>query len=443
MIELEGRMLTGLDEFMLRLGHLKVLCGVAVNTGSSWFRINREVAKVLTRPVPIPPESVEPVAEYLRRKRLCPFVRVGKEDEWEKQSGKFRYPELVVESDDDGLHIKSENEPFEIWWQDACLASPRVVSRVGAITISAKAGSKTGLSHISDWAHFVGLIGRAGEVSAIGRLIARLGLSYVEEARHSNPYVIGFERIALAFAIIGADIDCFSRFAPMLLRADPPIRKAEGSRLFANTVQEIAREAREGRYLTVGRKNKLYENLRDLENAARRRNRDLGSTSTAWHRASSRLESYVDLGLLEKGRGGDDERFEYVYYPTTALQHAVETLDDVGNARKWLEEHLASALFAKECSGTSLDEDTLLAHLPTIASSLARPTGPLPIDAIAIGLAWVRAENDDAISISAVRQALEQLARARPRLARLSRGGIGDRAEFISLDVRKLEELTT
>lgn len=442
MIELEGRMIPGLDEFMLRLGHLKVLCAVAIDVGGSWFRFSREAAKVLTRRAGIPKDVTALVADYLQRKRLCPFQPVNKGKDTGNKPGKYRYPKLVVEADDEGLHIVSTNGQPEIWWQDLCLASPNIASRVGAITIDAKSESKTGLSHITDWAKFVGLISKGGEVSPIGRLIVELQSNTIADQYRSNPYVIGLDRIAFAFMIIGADIDCFSRMAPKLLRSNSPIRKAEGRQIFAATVQEIAREAREARYLSIGRKHKLYENVRDLENAARRGHRELGSTSTAWHRASSRLETYVDIGFLEKGRGGEEERFEYVYYSTSALERAVQSLEKAENANDWLERYLASALFGDEWSETSLDQSELLEDLPVVASSLARPTGPLPIDAVAIGLVLRRAHRGVPISISGARQALEHLALSQPEIARLSRGGFGERAEFVSLDIRKLEGLT-
>ena len=442
MIELEGRMLAGLDEFMLRLGHLKVLCAVAADVGGSWFRVNREAAKVLTKPFPIPINAVESIADYLRRKRLCPVVQVTADSEKSIEVAKYRYPDLVVEVAESELRLKSLTENPTIWWQDLCLASPGIQSRVGGITISAKGGSKTGLSHISDWAQFIGLISRAGEISPIGRLIVNLRVDAPDVELSSNPYIVGLERLALGFTIIGADIDCFSRLAPKLLRSKAPIRKADGAQIFAATVQEIAQEAREARYLSVGRKNNLYENMRDLEHATRRGKRKLGSTSTAWHRASSRLESYVDLGLLDKGRKGEEERFEYVYYPTDALERSVQSLKEAKDARDWLERYLAFSLFGHSWSGSSVKESELLSDLPLIVSSLARPTAPVPIDAVAIALVWRCAARNEAFSIASARQALEHLAVSRPEIARLSRGGSGERAEFISLDIRKLEGLT-
>jgi hypothetical protein len=433
MIELEGRMISGLDEFMLRLGHLSVLCACAAKVGSSWFRITRETAKVLMRPIPVPLESESYIADYLRRKGLC---RVGQAPK-SKSRSQYRYPDLVVDADSNSLVSTSATARPEIWWQDFCLASPGVESRVGAITVAAKSGSKTGLSHITDWAQFVSLLNRAGELSPIGRVVTKLGSEKIEE--FSNPYHIGPERIGFAFLILGADLDCFSRLAPKLLAATAPIRKSNGAKLFADAIKEIADEARTATYLSAGRTNHLYENLRDLENASRRGKKPLGSTSTAWHRTSSRLETYTDLGLLEKAKGGEEERFEYVYYPTQALERTVNSLTKAENARHWLEHFLVFALYGQD--DAELLEDQLFADLPVVVSSLARPTGPVPIDAVAVGLVLRSCERGNPISIASARNAIENLAVSRSEIARLSRGGFGERAEFVSLDIKRLEEL--
>ncbi len=447
MIPLQGAMLPGLDEFMLRLGHLVVLCDVASDVGTSWSRIGRGMAKVLTRPVPVPMPLVESVTDYLKRKRLCRIVNHPAPGQESRVEGRLRYPDLTIRVHDNrrlSLETKVEGKsPIEIWWQDRCLASPSVRSRVGAITVGAKAGSKTGVSHICDWARLIGLLSKAGEVSSVGRLIIGLRHRGGCDINSINPYILGNERLALAHHVVSADIDFFSRFVPKLSLAKSPLRKADGAELFAQTVMELCQEAREARYLTAGRKNVLLENLRDLEMAAKAGHKPLGGTSTAWHRASSRFETYVDLGLLEKGRNGDSETYEYVYYPTDALEIAARSLVSAVDARCWIENHLASAVFSCECSHTCLTEDELSLLLPDIASSLARPAGPLPIDALAVGLAWVKADRGQPTSIADCRHGLEQLAHSRPTIARLSRGGFGDRAEFITLDLRRLEGLKT
>ena len=69
MIGIEGRLIPGLDEFMLRLGHLKVLCNVSAEVDGSLTRIERETAAVLTKPIVIQPDD-NLVIEYLKSKNL-------------------------------------------------------------------------------------------------------------------------------------------------------------------------------------------------------------------------------------------------------------------------------------------------------------------------------------------------------------------------------------
>lgn len=440
MIPLEGKMLSGLDEFMLRLGHLKVLCQVAMDVGGSSFRINREAAQRLTAPVRIPESMKMAVAEYLHRKHLCAETETAGEE----RSGKdhYRYPDLVLhrEGETERLRIcaHAAKEP-EIWWQDLCLAGSGVRSRVGGITITGKSGSKTGLSHLLDWAQFTDLISPAGDVSAMGRIL-RLARKNEQLAGDDNPYVLGSEKLPLAFCLLGADIDLFSRFVPKLHSAKAPIRKAEAAQLFAAALEDVVQEARNARYLSEGRKGKLYENYRDLERPAKRSRRGLGETSTAWHRASSRLETYVDVGLLEKGLNGEEERYEYTYYPSANLEMAVLTLGKAKDGREWIERYLSGVIFAVENSDVELPTEELPALLSKAASYLARPAAPLPIDALAVGSACLQADWSTPVSIGAYRRGIEALARQNPDIARLSRGGYGDRAEFVSLNLRTLEE---
>lgn len=442
MIPLEGRMITGLDEFMLRIGHLKVLCRIASIAGGSWFRIARDAADVLTRPTPVPRTLLPEAADYLKRKRLCPVACPDKADVASRDRHNYRYTDIYLETAEDGppriRRFSGTDGLVELWWQDVCLASPDVVSRVGAVTASAKSGSKTGLSHVCDWAQFVNLIGRAGQVSPLGRIILHLSFPRGRETE-VNPYVIGVERLAFASLLLGADIDFFSRFARPLLEARSPIRKADGTRLFVNTVSGLAHEARETRLLSTERRYRIFENMRDLENAAKRGKQDIASTSTAWHRVSSRLETYTDLNLLAKGRGDASERYEYVYYPTTALERAVRSLESARDARDWIESYLTEAILDTECTKQTLTDDEVLQKLPSLVASLGRASGPKPIEAIAVGLACSRAASHQPVSIGACRESIETLARNRPDVARLSRGGFGDRAEFVSFDMRQLE----
>jgi hypothetical protein len=433
MIPLEGRLLAGLDEFMLRLGHVKVLCAAATENRGSSSRIVREAAALLTRPVRVPEESMPAVTTYLLEKRLCPM---SAETAGGSRQSAYRYPDLLIVEGSSGPRLASTQGDARIWWQDLCLAHPQVRSRVGAITVTkGKSGSKTGLSHIYDWSSSLDLITSVGELTPEGRLLARLAEPGAPQSFVGNPYVIGSERIVLAFQFLSADFDVFCRLATRIVQRNAVIRKADGTRLFAETIQQIADEADHARHLTSGRQFRISQHLRDLETAVRRagvRTGELWSSSTAWHRTASRLESYVDLGLLQKGVGGDHEKYEYVYYRTDALERCVATFASASSAEDWLESQLASCLFGASEPRGLLDAEELRQLVRRITAALERPTAPLPITALSLGLSWLKADAGETLSVGEARRSIEELARREPELARLSRGHSGERAEFVS-----------
>jgi len=426
MTPLEGRVLAGLDEFMLRLGHLTVLCEAASRVRSSWKRITNEAAEALTKPVCVEPSVGEAIAQYLFRKKLCPVVDVTSQ----KAKKEFRYPALMVEPPGKNLRSTDGKTPI-VWWQDFCLAAPEVRSRVGTVSSTAKSGSKTALSHICDWAMLLELITPSAALSHVARLLIRLDVS-ADGSGSANPYVHGCDRIVFAVLALRGDFDLFARFAPKLIKATQPIRKAAGRELFAETIEQIAIEAERARHLSSSKQYKLFQQLRELEKTASRARKEASETSTAWHRAASRLETYVDLGLLEKGRRGEEEKYEYVYYSTPRLQDAVDSLGAVPTAEGWIEEHLVRVLFGKQ-SRDGIDDAELTSMIRSVSKALELPTRVLPIDVVAQGLAWLKAKQDAPISLGAARRAVEEFAKRNPDQARLSRGSSGDRAEFVSI----------
>ena len=154
----EGRVLLNLDEFMLRAGHLSVLADVANELGGNEYRVLVELAEQLTRDVVVPDGENEAVAEYLEAKGLC--LVVGQSGE-QVARGRDRYPDLSVRRTAAGPRLAAVSGVPRIWWQDYMLSEPAVPSRVGAVTVSAKSGSRTGLSHILDWAVLLDLTSRA------------------------------------------------------------------------------------------------------------------------------------------------------------------------------------------------------------------------------------------------------------------------------------------
>ena len=210
--------------------------------------------------------------------------------------------------------------------------------------------------------------------------------------------------------------------------------------MFAETIVGIVDEAESSRSLSSQRVYKIAQHLRDLEHASKKggKQKSLEKSSTAWHRASSRLETYVDLGLLDKGRGGREELFEYVYYPTPALQRAVDSLVVTSGGPEWLDENLTRFLF-DEAPEATVTEDELRSAIRHVVGALNRAATVLPLGALALGIVWFLKETSSKlISVARARASVEELARLRPELARLSRGSAGERAEFVSFTAKGL-----
>ncbi len=68
-------------------------------------------------------------------------------------------------------------------------------------------------------------------------------------------------------------------------------------------------------------------------------------------------------------------------------------------------------------------------------ATLKLPTTLLPIDCLTLGLAYMHAESSHFESLGEIRKLLEELPMTMPNVARLSRGRVGIRAEYISLNL--------
>jgi hypothetical protein len=430
---------------MLRLGHLTVFAEAALDAGGSWRWLIDQAAKRLTAPTAIGPQENEHFARYAAKKRLC-ATWGGTDPIPLKPDPAFRYPGLVVtQSSDSILHIRSIDENLRggevvAWWQDAKLAAREVRSRVGAITVSGKRGSKTGLSHIGDWAQLLQIINQSGDCTPTGRLIAGLRRTVNLPAGWENPYVLSGEKVVYAAAVFRGDYDLLSRFLRLLTASNVPVKKANAQSIFAEVVNEIATESLKDTALSSRQRFHLTEQLRDLEKSAKRSRKPINKLSTTWHRISSRLEVLVDIGLLDKGLDDEEEKYSYIYHINDRLRECVASFSGVSDPTEWVEQHLVEAALGHKTEPVSCSDESFLNDLACVVASVNLPSSVLPIDLLAEGLAWIGITSERPVSLANCRTEILELARTRPELARLARGRDGTRAEFVSLDVRKLSQ---
>jgi hypothetical protein len=438
---IEGRVALHLDEFMLRLGHITLLAQLSSSIEGRPRRLEKDLAELLTRWVAVEDGANQRVAEYLIAKRLCRDARKPKGDDIKGRE--FRYPDLETYGAAEtaqGPRVRAVGGGrIEVWWQDYCLAGEDVESSVGAVTVGARTGSSTGVSHILDWGVILGLLNRDLSASLEASLLARLRTKPAD-SMDSNPFVLLPEdRVVLAYVLLRADLDVFARLAPLLLQAPQPIGKADGAKLFGAAIELLGRDAENDVNVAPRSQSVVFQQLKELKSAQRRKaDQPLGSSSTAWHRASSRLESYVDLGLLTKRRGGETLRFKNVYFPTDLLTRVNESVAGASSGLEWLEGPFIHFFGGNGTCIERLGREQLRRLLVRIVNALGRPIQLFPLDALALGMAVYGPAVGVKISLGGARSSLEELARAHPDAARLSRGTVETRPEFVSLDLENL-----
>jgi len=436
-LKLSGRALVGLDEFMLRIGHLRVLAHVAAQLGGSRSKTERFAAEFLRDSIQVP--AAAHIAEYLGLKRLCPVK--GKDDHLSTNERRvnFRYPDITIVDEAGHFRFQGEARSVSLMWQDAQLAHPRVPSRVGAITTEAKSGSKTGLSHIFDWAIGLDLISQSSQAGPLARVFSS-GTDSSSALPFSNPYIPGPEILPAAFLSVGADADVFARLVRRLnSSANFPLKKREAAVLFASVVEEIDSESLRANYLTTSQRFKLSSLLRDLKRSARTSRTNLGETSTAWHRTASRLESYVDFGLLKKGVSSEKEKYEYIYYRTERLALVAGQIESATTIEEWIGSSLTYLVSDQQPQSRRYTAAEFTTILKTAVEAIKSPTSVLPLDALTLYTMETALRANRPAPYGDTRAQLEQFARDNEHVARLARGRSGRGAEFLTINIRALQ----
>ncbi|WP_316187727.1 MULTISPECIES: hypothetical protein [unclassified Bradyrhizobium] len=424
MIPLEGRALAGLDEFMLRAGHLSAICRVATTDGGAAFRFERAVTSKFCELVPVRDEMKPAFARYLRVKGLSPVEANAKGVQDRKTE--YRYPALrVVDPGKPGETVASEDGEIRGQWQDVSLADPGVPSKVGAISFGGKRGSKTGLSHLFDWGGMLGLFSDSGALTNFGQLIGKF--FDVVGTPDANPYVLGQERLIFGFLIVREDFDMFATLVDLLAVENETLRKQSAMRLYVRAVTLLSEKAEASRDLSQGRRQDLFSLWREVKP---KRDGDDQITSTAWHRIAARLENLVDLGLLKKE---PSEQYEYKYRQTENLLRAKHALATSASAAEWIDRHLVDVLTGERASDDRIAPNDLEPLLSDLLPVLSRPMSPLPLDVVANGVAALSLRIGKPVTFGAARRSLEGYAVELPARARLSAGATR-RAEYISID---------
>lgn len=433
-MKLEGRIALGLDEFMLRLGHLKVLAPILAKTSGNRSRVARQLGEVLTAGVIIDAGSLREVGEYLARKKLCVVIRPDGSQVAPHPKARYSHLTAILGPDNYPLKIDSRQGVATVWFQDHAIASGETRSKVGAVTAdTTESSNKSGVSHLVDWAVIIGLANRRLGLTSIGRALSAVDrrLYVGGTGPMGNPYIIGWERIAFAWLQFMADGDVLVRLIDHLSRVDS-LTKSDAMELAVAIANEMRDEIGKGSGGSVAAVRGAREFQRDLGISPGSRRRATKILSTAWHRMASRLESLTDIGLLEKLEpNGIPRQFDYYYRPTPALCAAAQSIGTSSTLVDWVETHLVSVLLATTSVSPSKDTSVKQELIEALGTCLG-PTG-IHIDSFAVVAATLAATGGKVLSLGEARRRLTNAAIERPEHVRLSRGYSGSRAEFASV----------
>ncbi len=429
--------LLGLDEFMLRLGHISVAVVAAEEVGAYRHRIVRRFEEIVTKPTKVSSHDQQ-LADYLAAKGLCAISGATKKYEQDRGKPKPpRYPDLILCGSEKAFTIGSiSGRTPEVWWQDFCIASPNVRSRVGAITTKGRAGSKTGTSHVMDWAEFLEFLDSSGRATMLGRVLSSaLGLSDTSRLEGQNPYILGDEKIFFAYQFLVTDFDFLVALLPALAASSEPITKSSGSKLLVTVVQALYGGL--DRNASTARVNAIRSLYRDAMKKGRGSELE-PNYATAWHRISSRLEMLVDIGLLCKGLDGPSELYAYKYYCTPAIRSLAKSIGEARSALSFAEEHFSEWCFQRSSDGTSLSQQQLLDVLPSAVHTMKASVGSLPLDILILAVCHKLQEHGQATNLLSIKEAIRQLAIDRPNVARLERGTGGASGDYVFIERRAL-----
>lgn len=439
----EGRIAIGLDEFMLRLGHIKLLLTPLKTTNGNRARIARDLAQTLTRFVDVPLEAVTDLGNYLVHKKLSKVRRPDGFIVTAHPKARYSDVTVVVGQNAEVLSIdqSSTGKDLRVWYEDLKLSDRRISSRVGAVTADTREiSNKSGVSHLVDWSVILGVANRRLSLTAAGRTIEIVCAEATSAGISSeNPYIIGPEKLALARTLFAADGDFLARLF-LELESVPSLSKTDAMGLGVELSGRMIIEAsRSGGSVSNSTKRLLRDLQSDMSGSSGRLARKAKPSSSAWHRMSSRLESLVDLGFLDKtDTTGSSRSFDYYYRPTDTLRRASQGLKDAESPSAWADGEL-SGMF--ELVDTS-ESDTSGCE-GEIADALALCLGPtgVHIDSYSVVAASLALMRRKLLQIADARSQLTQLAIEEPDLIRLSRGYVGSRAEFASLSSRNLGQI--
>ncbi|MDG6906773.1 MAG: hypothetical protein JRN20_13415 [Nitrososphaerota archaeon] len=433
-----------LDNFMIRLGHLKAIAITFDYKIRSKDSAVRRTKEAICREVRLRVDSDDDLSSYISQKSFEGVRRKSRFDDIAKtetgaliwRSGRLRNQQVT----DYGFQL-----------QDVYLSSNLLPSNLGAVP-------EENIHELVDWASWLGLLSRSNYAKTVwGELLSSITppseIAALRDGKRSpNPYLIGRERSFFLFILLGLDGGIILR----MLRStneDQEFTRDSVLATFLSNLQELSRVL--SGHGTYGVVNELRD-LRELTDTIKRELDSKSRPITGLMRVSPRLENLVDLGILDNVSKSDHLRFEYIYRKNrrgmvmaqyanrilgepSEVQESRQFTDRVGSFLK--KEFFGSVNETYETGCRRIDSPKdILPHFVRAYRLLARSIGPRPILPLAVVAGIKAMEEGVFFECEQVEGALLELSREYPGKIRLSGGRYEQGVEMVVLDKSLVED---
>ncbi len=430
------------NNFMVRLGHLKAVALSATTRSEMPEKLARKVYSMIGTPFEITLAGRQSLIRYLGAKSF------------EGKKRKPRYPDVVFQIRDRqefltwaSGSLKGEVvDRYRIECQDAYLADPRLPSNLGAV-------GEGNANELVNWAGWTSIINsRRHSIHSFGH-----ALNLLTRSEHTalsqfipehNPYDITAQRLFFLYLLLLQDGEVLCRLYEKLADLDT-FSRMDAVPHFKAALEELREKLRKAGSMKYLQHMRELKNLSDAIEAQRERSERKGIRAlTGMQRVSPRLENLVDLGLLENTSADDvGLKLRYEYAATERTRDLKRLLSPHADS---LDEFLTKDFFSvtSELFGMKdtlvTDEETVFRFFIDAYRRYPRELGGKPIGMLALVAACEALNAKVGYFELETVQGILNVFRARyVNKIRLSGGHLGGGLEFVVIDDDLVERYLT
>ncbi len=433
-----------LNNFMIRLGHLKAIASVASTRSENISFYERKLYRVIGTRFRVTLTDHPDVQRYITQKAFHGRERESRFSDVSTRQLQDGTLDLVWSS---GSQKGSQVLEYSVEAQDFYLADSSLPSNLGA-------ASEENMKEIIPWASWLGLINEhTYSIQTLGQLLLNLTppeelAAFRQPAIDKNPYSINGkngQRFLFLFLLLSRDGDLLCRLYPKLSQSGR-FSRVDAVRFLVESLEELKGVLRKTEPLGYLAEMKSIKELVETVEAERdekergKRKREL----TGMQRVSPRLENMVDLGILDNV-SEDRPKLSYEYLPSDATRRFASACPEIlSDFNTYINTKFGSMF--KEIYQlpvrSSVDDDLVFNFVVQAYRKMQREVGPRPIVPISINAIALALEQGVLFELARASDVLNAMREKYPGKIRLSGGRYGGKIDFVVIDQDLLNRIS-